>query len=82
MTVQQSIRTAQAVPARIAPLASLPLFHRIAGRKVVVAGGGDGAVWKAELLSAAGANVLVLAGSAAAWLTRSVDSRVTPAARS
>jgi len=50
------------VPARIAPLATLPLFHRLAGRKAVVAGSSDGALWKAELLAAAGADVLVLAG--------------------
>ncbi len=50
--------------ARIAPLANLPLFHRIAGRKAVVAGGSDGALWKTELLAAAGADVLVLAGNA------------------
>jgi uroporphyrin-III C-methyltransferase/precorrin-2 dehydrogenase/sirohydrochlorin ferrochelatase len=48
-------------PARIAPLANLPLFHRLAGRKAVVAGSSDGALWKAELLAAAGAEVLVLA---------------------
>jgi uroporphyrin-III C-methyltransferase/precorrin-2 dehydrogenase/sirohydrochlorin ferrochelatase len=52
-------------PARIAPLASLPLFHRLEGRKVVVAGSSDGALWKAELLAAAGADVLVLAGDQA-----------------
>jgi uroporphyrin-III C-methyltransferase/precorrin-2 dehydrogenase/sirohydrochlorin ferrochelatase len=51
-------------PARIAPLATLPLFHRLAGRKAVVAGGSEGALWKAELLAAAGAEVLVLAGDA------------------
>lgn len=51
-----------AIPARIAPLANLPLFHRLTGRKAVVAGGSDGALWKAELLAAAGADVLVLAG--------------------
>jgi uroporphyrin-III C-methyltransferase/precorrin-2 dehydrogenase/sirohydrochlorin ferrochelatase len=51
-----------ATPARIAPLANLPLFHRLAGRKAVVAGSSDGALWKAELLAAAGAEVLVLAG--------------------
>jgi uroporphyrin-III C-methyltransferase/precorrin-2 dehydrogenase/sirohydrochlorin ferrochelatase len=54
-----------AVPARIAPLANLPLFHRLAGRKAVVAGSSDGALWKAELLAAAGAEVLVLAGDRA-----------------
>jgi uroporphyrin-III C-methyltransferase/precorrin-2 dehydrogenase/sirohydrochlorin ferrochelatase len=53
------------MPARIAPLESLPLFHRLEGRKAVVAGGSEGALWKAELLAAAGADVLVLAGSEA-----------------
>jgi uroporphyrin-III C-methyltransferase/precorrin-2 dehydrogenase/sirohydrochlorin ferrochelatase len=52
------------VPARIAPLPNLPLFHKMEGRKAVVAGRSPGAVWKAELLSAAGAEVLVLAGGA------------------
>lgn len=55
-------REPQAVPARIAPLATLPLFHRLAGRKAIVAGSSEGALWKAELLAAAGAEVLVLAG--------------------
>ena len=48
---------------RIAPLAKLPLFHALDGRRVVVAGDTEGARWKAELLSAAGADVLVLAGA-------------------
>jgi uroporphyrin-III C-methyltransferase/precorrin-2 dehydrogenase/sirohydrochlorin ferrochelatase len=48
-------------PARIAPLATLPLFHKLAGRKVVLAGDSDGAVWKAELLAAAGADLQVFA---------------------
>ncbi|MGE5722768.1 MAG: NAD(P)-dependent oxidoreductase, partial [Sphingomonadales bacterium] len=52
-------------PPRIAPLPTLPLFHRIAGRKVLVAGASEGALWKAELLAAAGADVRVLAGDAA-----------------
>ncbi|HEX8449836.1 MAG TPA: NAD(P)-dependent oxidoreductase, partial [Allosphingosinicella sp.] len=65
-TLETSRREPLDTPARIAPLANLPLFHRIAGRKAVVAGGSDGAVWKAELLAAAGADVLVLAGDASA----------------
>ncbi len=64
-TERRPEREPQAVPARIAPLANLPLFHRLAGRKAVVAGSSDGAVWKAELLAAAGAEVLVLAGEGA-----------------
>ncbi|PSC04214.1 uroporphyrinogen-III C-methyltransferase [Alsobacter soli] len=46
-------------PARIGPLAALPLFHKLEGRRIVLAGGGDGAAWKAELLAAAGAHVEV-----------------------
>jgi uroporphyrin-III C-methyltransferase/precorrin-2 dehydrogenase/sirohydrochlorin ferrochelatase len=45
---------------RIAPLPNLPLFHKVAGRKAVVVGSSEGAAWKAELLEAAGANVLRL----------------------
>ena len=63
MTIE---RKPELTPARIAPLPSLPVFHKVAGRKVVIAGGSEGALWKAELLSAAGADVLVLAGHAAA----------------
>lgn len=48
-------------PARIAPLATLPLFHKLDGRKVVLAGSSEGAVWKAELLAAAGAELSVFA---------------------
>jgi uroporphyrin-III C-methyltransferase/precorrin-2 dehydrogenase/sirohydrochlorin ferrochelatase len=42
---------------RIAPLANLPLFHKLAGRKAVVVGNSEAASWKAELLTAAGAEV-------------------------
>lgn len=42
---------------RIAPLGVLPLFHRLDGRRAVVVGKSEGAAWKAELLSAAGAHV-------------------------
>lgn len=51
-------------PRRIERLATLPLFHRLEGRKVVLAGGSEGALWKAELLAAAGADLLILAGDA------------------
>jgi uroporphyrin-III C-methyltransferase/precorrin-2 dehydrogenase/sirohydrochlorin ferrochelatase len=63
-------RPAPAEPARIAALASLPLFHKLAGRRVVLAGDGDGAVWKAELLLAAGAALAVFAPHHAAAFTR------------
>lgn len=44
---------------RIASLASLPVFFDLKGKSVLVAGGSDGAAWKAELLAAAGAEVHV-----------------------
>lgn len=53
-------RKPQETPARIAPLPNLPLFHKLAGRKAVVVGASDGAEWKAELLAAAGAEVVRL----------------------
>jgi hypothetical protein len=42
-------------------IATLPVFYRLAGRRVVVAGGSRAAVWKAELLAATGAQVDVFA---------------------
>ncbi|MBL0373556.1 uroporphyrinogen-III C-methyltransferase [Rhizobium sp. KVB221] len=44
---------------RIATLASLPVFFDLKGKPVLVAGGSDGAAWKAELLAATGAQVHV-----------------------
>ena len=46
-------------PARMSPLAVLPVFFDLRGKRAVLAGDGEGAVWKAELLAAAGANVEV-----------------------
>jgi uroporphyrin-III C-methyltransferase/precorrin-2 dehydrogenase/sirohydrochlorin ferrochelatase len=46
---------------RMRPLAVLPVFIDMAGKRAVVAGGGEAAVWKAELLAAVGARVEVLA---------------------
>ena len=48
-------------PARMEPLARLPVFFALQGRHALVAGGTQGAAWKAELLSAAGAEVAVYA---------------------
>jgi uroporphyrin-III C-methyltransferase/precorrin-2 dehydrogenase/sirohydrochlorin ferrochelatase len=45
---------------RIAALPNLPLFHKLGGRKAVVLGSSPAAEWKAELLAAAGAEVLRL----------------------
>ena len=46
---------------RMEPLARLPVFFALSGKRAVVAGGTPAAAWKAELLSAAGANVSVFA---------------------
>lgn len=48
-------------PARIAPLATLPVFFRLMGKRVLLAGGSAGAFWKAELLAATGADLHVFA---------------------
>ena len=48
-------------PAPIGELAVMPLFFKLRGRRVLLAGGSDGAAWKAELLLAAGALVEVFA---------------------
>ncbi len=49
----------------IRPLANLPVFFKLTGRRVVVAGGSEAAAWKAELLAASGADVAVYAPSPA-----------------
>lgn len=46
---------------RLAPLARLPVFYALDGKRAVLAGGSQAAAWKAELLSAAGAQVDVYA---------------------
>ena len=48
-------------PGRMAPLARLPVFFALDGKRVVIAGGTAAAAWKAELLSATGARVDVYA---------------------
>ena len=46
---------------RLGPLARLPVFFSLDGKRAMVAGGSPAAAWKAELLSAAGARVDVYA---------------------
>jgi uroporphyrin-III C-methyltransferase/precorrin-2 dehydrogenase/sirohydrochlorin ferrochelatase len=48
----------------MAPLARLPVFLSMAGRRALIVGGNQAAAWKAELLSAAGATVEVHAEKA------------------
>ncbi len=47
-------------PARMEKLAKLPVFWGLEGKRVVLAGGSDGAAWKAELLLACGAELASL----------------------
>jgi uroporphyrin-III C-methyltransferase/precorrin-2 dehydrogenase/sirohydrochlorin ferrochelatase len=51
----------ETTPAGLEPLAILPVFLRLRGRRAVVAGSTAGAAWKAKLLAAAGAAVDVFA---------------------
>ena len=44
-------------PARMERLAKLPVFWGLEGKRMVLAGGSDGAAWKAELLLACGAEL-------------------------
>ncbi|MCW6506535.1 NAD(P)-dependent oxidoreductase [Lichenifustis flavocetrariae] len=48
-------------PVGLERLPTLPIFFKLAGRRVVIAGGTEPAVWKAEVLAAAGALVDVVA---------------------
>lgn len=54
-------RPSEVAPPRMDPLARLPVFFALNGKRAVVAGGSPAAAWKAELLSAAGATVEVYA---------------------
>jgi uroporphyrin-III C-methyltransferase / precorrin-2 dehydrogenase / sirohydrochlorin ferrochelatase len=60
----QSDTSCKSSAARIGALAVLPVFFNLRGKKVLVIGGGEPAVWKAELLAQAGADVDVIAPDA------------------
>jgi uroporphyrin-III C-methyltransferase / precorrin-2 dehydrogenase / sirohydrochlorin ferrochelatase len=57
--LERGVAPAQAP--RIGALARLPIFLALAGKRALVAGNGAPVAWKAELLSAAGAEVKVFA---------------------
>ncbi|WP_036291498.1 siroheme synthase CysG [Methylosinus sp. PW1] len=64
------------VPAELMQeLATLPVFYALERRRVVVAGGSDGAAWKADLAAAAGAWVDVFAASPSPRLQAVVAAR-------
>lgn len=56
-----SRKPSEAAPQRLGALARLPVFLDLAGKRALLAGGKPGAAWKAELLAAAGADVVVYA---------------------
>src|SRR6202035_3740641 len=68
-------------PPRMEPLARLPVFFGLAGKRAVVAGGRPAAAWKAELLAAAGAEVEVVAADASEQL-RAAAAEPPPAEHS
>lgn len=62
-------------PARLGQLAKLPIFMDLVGCRTVVAGGGEAAAWKIELLAAAGADVDVFAAEIAPEVQALVDGQ-------
>lgn len=54
-------KSARTRPERMQALATLPVFFKLTGKRAVVVGGSEPALWKAELLAAAGARVEVYA---------------------
>ncbi|WP_082477182.1 siroheme synthase CysG [Rhizobium sp. Leaf371] len=73
--------------ARVEALAKLPVFWGLDGKRVILAGGTEGACWKAELLAACGAEVHVYAPDDtlcdvfADMLARHADERAAGRAR-
>lgn len=58
---QPDARTPQPMrPHRMQPLATLPVFFKLTEARVVIGGGNEAAAWKAELIAAAGATVIVI----------------------
>lgn len=55
------------------PLSNLPVFLRLEGAKAVLAGNGEPAAWKAELLAATGAELRVFAGRPSAKLREAAE---------
>jgi uroporphyrin-III C-methyltransferase / precorrin-2 dehydrogenase / sirohydrochlorin ferrochelatase len=59
--VSQPKTPVEVPPPRMQALARLPVFYALEGKRVVLAGGSAAAAWKAELLTATGADVAVFA---------------------
>jgi uroporphyrin-III C-methyltransferase/precorrin-2 dehydrogenase/sirohydrochlorin ferrochelatase len=61
--MNESRKPAETETPRMEPIARLPVFFALAGKRAIVAGGNPPVAWKAELLSAAGAQVDVFTES-------------------
>ena len=61
MAMTDARTPSEARPGRMDPLARLPVFLALEGKRAVLAGGSAAVAWKAELLAAAGAQVEVYA---------------------
>jgi uroporphyrin-III C-methyltransferase/precorrin-2 dehydrogenase/sirohydrochlorin ferrochelatase len=76
----QSRLPQQSSSARIEPLAVLPVFLDLHGKSALVVGTSEGALWKAELLLQAGANVTIVCeiptSSALQWAENAEPGRV------
>lgn len=80
MTERDGRAPLRTFPARMQPLARLPLFVDLTGRRVVVAGNSEAVAWKAELFAAAGGDVQVFAEAPDVELVAVVE-RGTPPGR-
>ena len=71
-------------PRAIRDLSVLPVFYELAGKPVLMAGNGEGAAWKAELLAATGAHVRLACAAPCAELEAVIAShphRIEPLGR-
>ena len=68
-------RPDETTPDFMQPLATLPVFYDLAGRRVVVIGGSEAAAWKADLAAATGAQVEVVAAEPCAKLREIAAAR-------
>jgi uroporphyrin-III C-methyltransferase / precorrin-2 dehydrogenase / sirohydrochlorin ferrochelatase len=66
-------RQPREIETRMQPLARLPVFFALAGKRALLAGGSAAAAWKAELLAAAGAQVDVFAAEPCEELVDAAD---------
>lgn len=78
MTERDARAPLRTFPARMQPLARLPLFVDLTGRRVVVVGGSEAVAWKAELFSAAGGDVQVFAEAPDVELVAVVERGTPP----